>query len=105
MQMVYTTDSLVDVLHLKNLLEVEGIACLVKNDQMYTLRAEVPFVEVWPQLWVARDADLTRARSVVEHFLKGPDPGLPDWRCAVCGEQLEAQFTSCWHCGAQRPSG
>ena len=24
------------------------------------------------------------------------------WICAQCGEQLEPQFTSCWHCGALR---
>ncbi|MCS0464278.1 DUF2007 domain-containing protein, partial [Burkholderia mallei] len=24
------------------------------------------------------------------------------WRCARCGETLDAQFTACWHCGASR---
>ena len=103
MEMVYTTDSLVAVLHLKNLMETEGIASIVKNDQMYTLRAEVPFVEVWPQLWVCHAQDMPRARELVAEFLKGPDPGLPGWRCPACGESLEGQFTACWRCGAQRP--
>jgi len=103
MEMVYTTDSLVAVLHLKNLLEIEGIATIVKNDQMYTLRAEVPFVEVWPQLWVCRAQDMPRARELVAEFVKGPDPELPGWRCRTCDELLEGQFTACWRCGAPRP--
>lgn len=103
MKKVYTTDSLVTVQHLKNLLELEGVACLVKNDQLYTLRAEVPFAEVWPQLWVINDGDLDRARAVVAEHLAGPAADLPGWTCGSCGEAMEGQFTDCWNCGASRP--
>ena len=27
------------------------------------------------------------------------------WRCASCGESIEAQFDSCWKCGSVRPGG
>lgn len=103
MKKIYTTDSLVTVQHLKNLLEQEGIPCLVKNDQMFTLRGEVPFTEVWPQLWVSRDQDLQRAGEIVAEHLKGPAPDLPQWDCPGCGEKLDGQFTACWHCGGERP--
>ena len=102
MKKVYTTDSLVTVQHLKNLLEQEGIPCLVKNDQMFTLRGEVPFIEVWPQLWVSRDADLMRAAQVVAEHLEGPPDDLPKWTCRGCQETLDGQFTACWHCGEER---
>jgi len=99
---VYTTDSLVTIHHLRNLLELEGIHCIVKNEQMYTLRAEVPFTEVWPQLWVSREADMARAAEVVAEHLKGPSPDLPQWVCPRCAESLDGQFTACWHCGQDR---
>jgi len=100
---IYTTDSLVTVQHLKNLLEQEGIPCLVKNDQMFTLRGEVPFTEVWPQLWVMRDEELQQAGEIVAEHLKGPAADLPQWDCPGCGEKMDGQFTACWHCGGERP--
>ncbi|HLI56062.1 MAG TPA: DUF2007 domain-containing protein [Actinomycetota bacterium] len=51
-------------------------------------------------VWVQRSAaDAARA------LLRGagePDPRGP-WECPGCGERLEAQFTECWKCGADRP--
>jgi hypothetical protein len=29
-------------------------------------------------------------------------PALPPWACVHCGEQVEAQFDTCWNCGAAR---
>ena len=48
--------------------------------------------------WLLREADLATA----EQLLFRSEPAGPEWRCH-CGEQLGAQFSQCWRCGAYRP--
>jgi hypothetical protein len=90
-----------EVYHLRNLLEAEGIPCFVRNELLSQLAGEVPFTECQLELWLRRPDDHPRAEAVLRDFLRGPPRGLP-WRCA-CGEALEAQFTACWQCGRLRP--
>lgn len=89
-----------EVYHLRNLLEAEGIPCFVRNELLSQLAGEVPFTECQLELWLQRPDDLSRAEAVLRAFLRGPPRGLP-WRCS-CGEALEAQFTACWQCGSLR---
>lgn len=100
---VYESDDRVLIHHLKNMLETEGIECLVKNDHIHTLAGEVPMVDTWPELWVADDDLADRARQIVERSANQPAPGGPDWVCAQCGETHEPQFSQCWNCGADKP--
>ena len=81
-------------------LRAEGIACELRNTTLSGAMGEIPFLECAPQLWIRDEADEARALALLEH-LRRPVTG-PAWRCA-CGEELEAQFASCWSCGAARP--
>ena len=54
MRKVHTAESAIEIAHLRNLLESEGIACLVRNDRLAGVIGEIPFVECWPELWVRR---------------------------------------------------
>jgi len=103
MQLLYSSLKLLEIHHLKNLLEVEGIRCHVKNELLSRLAGEIPFTECAPQLWLLDEHDLERARQIVAEFGRGPAAG-PPWRCPACGESLEGQFSACWHCGASRPT-
>ncbi len=100
MRKVHTAESVVEIAHLRNLLEAEGIACLVRNDRLGGVVGEIPFVECWPELWVVETGHYLKARALVEEALRAPAHAT-DWHCPRCGEAIEAQFAICWNCGAE----
>jgi hypothetical protein len=61
---------------------------------------EVPFQEVWPELWVENDLDHDRALQLIDDAkIVDESPAAP-WRCKSCGTENEGQFAACWSCGA-----
>jgi hypothetical protein len=102
MQLLFSSLNLHEVHHLKNLLEVEGIHCHIKNELLSRLAGEIPFTECAPQLWLLDERDLERAKRVVADSGRAA-LAKPPWQCPDCGEALEGQFSACWHCGAPRP--
>lgn len=97
MKRVFSSEWLAEVGHFKNVLEHHGIACVIKNEQLSGALGEIPFLECLPELWVLDDADLARAKRLIEQQ-REPIAG-PAWRCPGCGEQNEGQFAACWRCG------
>ena len=83
---------------LKERLAMEGIVCLVRNDELSTALGEIPFVECYPELWVVDDEVYPRARLLLDQWLSGMVPREETWQCVRCGEILEGQFESCWQC-------
>lgn len=83
---------------IKELLEKEGIACLMKNENLFSALGEIPFPECYPELWVIDDEVFPRAKLLLDQWLKTEEPGEP-WVCPGCGEILESQFGACWKCG------
>ena len=86
---------------LKELLEREGIACLIRNEQLFAALGEIPFLECFPQLWVVDGEVWPRAQLLLDNWLKEEEPVAP-WTCPACGETLEGQFGACWQCGTKR---
>jgi hypothetical protein len=86
----------------KELLGNEGIACLLRNEQLSAAIGEIPFIECYPELWVVDDEAYPRARMLVENLLQEQSPPGKNWICPTCGEPAEAQFNACWACGYQR---
>ncbi len=87
---------------LKELLEREGIACLLRNDQLSSALGEIPFLECLPELWVVDDEVYPRAKLLLENWLNGEEAVAEEWACPSCGEQHEGQFGACWKCGSNR---
>lgn len=87
----------------QSLLQEEGIECTIRNQSGAGLAGEVPFTEVYPELWVTEDADVARALELLaartEALAAAVD--LPDWRCPACGETVPGNFETCWNCGAE----
>lgn len=97
MKRVATAESLAEIGHFRNVLEQEGITCLVKNEQLSGALGEVPFLECLPELWVLDDADEARATTVLAALRQDVGDARP-WRCPQCREMNEAQFAVCWNC-------
>ncbi len=100
MKRVATAESLLEIGHLRNVLEQNGIACVVKNEQLSGALGEVPFLECLPELWVVADADRERAESLLAELRSDEaDASASPWTCPRCKEDNEAQFAACWNCG------
>jgi hypothetical protein len=93
--------NLLEIHHLKNLLEAEGIRCWIRNEMLARLAGEIPFSDCSLELHVLREQDRTRAEEFLRQWRRAGPLG-PAWTCGACGESLEGQFSSCWQCGAAR---
>lgn len=100
MKKVTSAESLVLINHYRNLLASEGIESFIRNEFLGGVMGEIPFQEVWPELWVRRDLDYDRARQLIDaNNLLEESAGEP-WRCRRCQEENEPTFAVCWNCGA-----
>ncbi len=100
MRKIFSSESIVEVSHLRNLLESAGIRCQVRNDRLSGALGEIPFVECWPELWLCDSRDALRARALIDEEQTRRIRRGPDWVCASCGETIEGQFAECWQCAA-----
>jgi len=100
MRKVYTSESIVEIAHLRNVLESDGIVCVVRNERLAGAMGEIPFVECWPELWVSEPGQALRARGLIDEALQ-PAAAREPWTCSACGERIEGQFAQCWRCGRE----
>jgi hypothetical protein len=105
MRRVHVSLNLIEINHVKNLLEASGIRCLLRNELMMTLAGEVPFDQCAAQLWIVDDSDRWRAKEIMAEWRRARFTRGPPWICGDCGEPHEGQFGQCWKCGAERPPG
>jgi hypothetical protein len=75
------------------------------NEDLARLAGEVPFPECAMQLVVDHRADYSAAEAIVGEFLRPRSHSGQSWRCRVCAEVIEDQFTSCWKCSTDRDLG
>jgi len=97
MKLVHTTEDQVYLYHLKNILEAQGIDCIIKNDRLASIAGEIPMVNIWPELWVKDAMKEKWAIEIIAEFEKTIVDGKT-WTCKNCGEEHEAQFKDCWNC-------
>ena len=99
MKKLTSASSIVEIAHYRNLLTSEGIESFVRNEHLGSIVGEMPFQEVWPELWVVNDLDYDRAKQLIDKSVAAESPTAP-WRCPSCGTEVEGQFAACWSCGA-----
>ena len=102
MKTIFSSLNLVEVHHLKNLLQSAGIRCYIRNEDLVRLAGEVPFPECSLQLVPEREEDAPAAEKLLAEFLRPQLQPVKPWRCPDCGETIEGQFTACWKCGGTR---
>jgi hypothetical protein len=99
MKKLTSAASLVTISHYRNLLASEGIPAFIRNEHLGSIIGEMPFQEVWPELWVRNDLDYDRALQLLDQAnLASESPETP-WCCGQCGTENEGQFAACWNCG------
>ena len=99
---LYVSNSLIEVETRKEILDQEGILSMIKNQRGSSLAGEVPFAEVFPELWVINDEDYPKAKEVLDNWSKLSPEASSNWTCSGCGEQHTGEFTTCWKCGGER---
>lgn len=104
MKEVFVYQNLIEVEVRKERLEQAGIRCLIKNQRSSGLAGEIPFTEVFPEVWVIQDEDYDQARQMLKEGLVSLPLNQDSWICSGCGESHETQFAECWKCGRERPS-
>jgi hypothetical protein len=83
-----------------DMLSQSGVAVSVQRYFASGIAGEIPPDQALPELWVADDAQLERARTLL-HELQ--HPRWQHWACHGCGEVVDGPFEQCWNCGAERP--
>ena len=109
MKQVFVAQHPTEAYLVQGLLEANGIAAEVHGESLFSARGEAPVTpDTLPSVWVLDDGQASRARVVLAEYgsreAQGTDHGVA-WTCPACGERIESQFTECWNCGADRPSG
>ncbi len=104
MKKVFVSQQLFEVEMRKERLEQAGIRSMIKNQRSSSLAGEIPFTEVYPELWVIQDEEYDRAQRLLEEGLVLMPSSQDGWTCLECEERHESQFASCWKCGQERPS-
>ncbi len=99
MKKVTAVDSLITINHYKNILISEGIPAFIRNEHLGSIIGEMPFPEVWPQLWVENDLDYDRALQLIDSANVIDESPKTPWRCKSCKAENEGQFSACWQCG------
>ena len=103
MKMAYTSINYTQIHLIKGLLENNGIACLLMNENMNAVAGEIPHTNCYIELWVKNDTDDQIAKEIIENFnqtikTKKSDP----WTCENCNQTIEPQFDTCWNCGTNK---
>ena len=81
MKKVTSADNIVTINHYKNILESEGIPCVIRNQHLGSILGEMPFPDVWPQLWVkTQSCKIVDASEIVS--------ASNDWPASTAGSSL-----------------
>ena len=101
MKQVFTAENRLNVYHIKNLLEMNGIESIVKNDGLTSVAGDIPLETAWPEVWVT-DPDMEAyAKEIIKQSEK-PEVAGEAWICKNCGEEHSALFIACWNCQSSK---
>ena len=101
MRMVYTNENRCLVANARNLLELQGVEVILKNEFASSVIGEVSAFDAWVEVWVLNDDDYEKSCSLIENSLSKEDD--EEWRCSRCKEVNDASFELCWNCNEPVP--
>lgn len=97
MKRAYIADTLIDSQLVADWLNGNGVPCEIFHQNAMGALGELPVTS--PEVWVRRDADLSRAQRLIAQIEFG-DSGKSIF-CQHCGETNPAGFDICWRCQGQ----
>ena len=97
MKKVYSTEILANAWNIKNVLEQHDIEAVIKNENLFSVSGEVPFLECLPEIWV-KPLDFVRAEQIIADLDTSSEEAGPDWVCASCGESNLSNYAVYWSC-------
>jgi len=97
MKKVYSTEILANAWNIRNVLEQHDIQSVVKNENLFSVAGEVPFLECMPEVWV-EPLYYARAQEIIAQLQESQE-NAPDWSCSGCGESNLGNYSICWSCG------
>ena len=78
MKRVYSTEILANAWHIRNVLEQYDIESVIRNENLFSVAGEVPFIECMPEVWV-KPLYYRRAKQIIaelESSSQARGPGL-----------------------------
>jgi len=99
---IFSSLNLVEVHHLKNLLQSAGIRCASITKDLVRLAGEVPFTECALQLVPEREEDTPAAEKLLAEFLRPQLPPVNPWRCPTAGRRSRGSSRPAGSCGGNR---
>lgn len=107
MKQVYIADDPAEAHLVAGILDQDGISCDIRGEDLWNARGQLPLTaETLPTVWIVDDSKYEQAVELVKQFedrTLAADKGGDPWTCPNCGEEVEAQFSNCWQCRANRP--
>ena len=68
MKKVFTHENRLIVYNVKNLIEEQGVACMIKNEFSAGGVGELAPFETWPEVWILDDDQYERVVRIIEHI-------------------------------------
>lgn len=66
MQKVFTSSDLGEATLVRDALEQEGIACMIKNEVLTGgLSFSLGYTNTWPEVWILNEGDVVKAQEIV----------------------------------------
>lgn len=108
---VYSSPDLSDAHAVKNLLEANGIAAYIFNENISQLPGShfraTP--DAWPAVHILDEGRLGQVKMLIKTFEdnqrsqeRKSSVDAPPWICAHCKEENVDTFEICWKCGRSR---
>tara|TARA_R100001039_G_C1845472_1_gene105817 strand:- start:1010 stop:1324 length:315 start_codon:yes stop_codon:yes gene_type:complete len=100
---IYTHENIVVLHSVKNVLALNDIDSVVKNEYTIPAGARHGINNIFHELWILHDQDFDRAVAVIDTEIDNP-VGKAPWQCEHCQEENEGSFEICWKCQRETAS-
>jgi hypothetical protein len=75
MRKIYCAKDPLMIAHLRNVLGLHGIECVIRKVDLAAGAGELPPVECWPELWIIDDARLAEGAAILKKSLAPLEAG------------------------------
>lgn len=103
MNIVYKHENKALIHSAKNILELNGIECVIRNEHSASAGGNLGLSNSAAELWVRSGSDKSKALKIIDSEITNA-PTNPSWICGQCEEENDGSFELCWKCQSE-PAG